>query len=118
MGGTLNSEVFVGLFVGVVKLGRVGVFRSGLAAEWKAGLQGDWAPLNLVPCLWVLNDFWKKFGVGGGGGVVGGSPAWLKLEAADLSACVNIMYLGRAAAYSMYTPLFLPLSLPLPLAKG
>lgn len=44
VGGTLNSEVFVGLLVGVVKLSRVGVFRSGLAAEWKAGLQGDWGP--------------------------------------------------------------------------
>lgn len=44
MGGTLNSEVFVGLLVGVVKLRRVGVFRSGLAPELKAGLQGDWGP--------------------------------------------------------------------------
>ena len=41
MGGSLNSEGFVGLLEGVVKLSRVGVFRSGLAAEWKAGLQGD-----------------------------------------------------------------------------
>ena len=57
-------------------------------------------------------------GLGGGGGGVGGSPAWLKLETVDLSACINITYLGRAAAHSKYSPLFLLLSLPLALAKG
>ena len=72
-----------------------------------------------MPCLGVLNEFRNKFGDVGVRVGVGGSPAWLKLETVDLSACVNITYLGRAAAYSKYTPLFLPLALPLPLlAKG
>ena len=39
--GLPNSEIFVGLLVGVVKLSWVGVFISGLVAEGKAGLQGD-----------------------------------------------------------------------------
>ena len=44
MEGLLNSEITVGLLLGVVKLNKVGVFRSGLATEWKAGLQGDCGP--------------------------------------------------------------------------
>lgn len=64
----------VGVCVGVVKLRRVGVFKSGLAAEEKLGVHGENGPWDLESCLGVWKEFRKKFGDVGVLVGVGGSP--------------------------------------------